>query len=281
MARENIHQSLEVFYEKVDDCPLRDRQFNFFEMVYVISGAGNHIVNGNKFAYFAGDLFLITPNDYHGFELESTCEFMVVRFGESYIREYKWKSIDHIECLLYYASHLSGSVLVKNDDKQMVGLLMQNLKQAADYNAIYSEDLVRHLVNAVIVIAARNIAIIKPREVSPNTDARVLQILDYIQEHIRTPEFLKIAVIAKKFGLSSTYLSSYFRKQCGESIQQYMSSYRLRLIEHRLRFSDRRVHEIADEFGFADESHINKFFKRHHGLSLRAYRNTCLASSAA
>lgn len=61
MAKENIYQSLEIFYEKIDQCPLRDRQFNFFELVYVISGIGDHVVNGNKIAYSAGDLFLITP----------------------------------------------------------------------------------------------------------------------------------------------------------------------------------------------------------------------------
>lgn len=272
MARENIYQSLEVFYEQVSACPLRDRQFNFFELVYVISGKGKHSVNGNKFDYYPGDLFLITPNDCHEFDLSGMNEFMVVRFGERYIKEYQWKSIDHIECLLYYASHLSGSVLVNKEDRQMVSLLMQNLQQACEHQAHYNEDLTRHLVNAVIVIAARNIAIVKPENISQTTDTRILQLLDYIQEYIRQPEFLRIGVMAEKFGLSSTYLGSYFRKQCHESIQQYISSYRIRLIEHRLRFSDKRVHEIADEFGFADESHINKFFKRHNGLSLKKYR---------
>ncbi|WKK58550.1 AraC family ligand binding domain-containing protein [Sphingobacterium sp. BN32] len=97
---ENIHQPIEVFYEKVDECPLRDRTFNFFELVYVISGIGNHVVNGNKIAYHKGDHFLITPKDSHEFNLESTCDFMVIRFGENYIKEYQWKSIDHIECIL-------------------------------------------------------------------------------------------------------------------------------------------------------------------------------------
>ncbi|PRD57493.1 AraC family transcriptional regulator [Sphingobacterium gobiense] len=267
-----MHQSLEVFYEKVNECPLRDRQFNFFELVYVISGTGHHAVNGNKFAYFAGDLFLITPKDCHEFDLEGICEFMVIRFGEGYVREYQWQSIDHIECLLYYASDLSGSVLVNNDDKRMAGSLMASLRQAIKHESVYSEDLVRHLVNAIIVIAARNLAIIKPQNITPHEDNRLLQILDYIQEHIRQPELLRVAVIAEKFGLAPTYLGSYFRKQCNESIQHYISSYRIRLIEHRLRFSDKRIHEIADEFGFADESHINKFFKRHKGASLKGYR---------
>lgn len=276
MARENISKSLEVYYEKVNCCPLRDRQFNFFEFVYVLSGNGVHGINGNELLFEPGDLFLITPNDYHSFVLDSICEFMVIRFGEYYVREYQWKSIDHIECLLYNASDLSGSVLINQEDKKMVSSLVQNLQQTLIQESVYTEDLVRHLVSALIVIAARNIAIIKPKNISPHADNRILQILDYIQEHIHYPARLTIAVIAERFDLSPTYLGSYFRKQCNESLQQYISSYRIRLIEHRLRFSDKRVHEIADEFGFADESHINKFFKRHQGMSLKQYRDSAI-----
>lgn len=105
------------------------------------------------------------------------------------------------------------------------------------------------------------VSIIKPENLSPHADIRILNILDYIQEHIRYPDRLKIGSIAQQFNLSPTYLGSYFRKQCNESIQQYISCYRIRQIEHRLRFSDRRVYEIAAEFGFADENHINKFLK--------------------
>ncbi len=276
MARENISKSLEVYYEKIDCCPLRDRQFNFFEFVYVLSGNGVHGINGNQLPFEAGDLFLITPHDCHSFDLDSICEFMVIRFGEYYVREYQWKSIDHIECLLYNASDLSGTVLINHEDKKMVKSLIQHLQQTINQETVYTEDLVRHLVNALIVIAARNIAIIKPKNISQHAENRILQILDYIQEHIRVPERLTIAVIAERFDLSPTYLGSYFRKQCNESLQQYISSYRIRLIEHRLRFSDRRVHEIADEFGFTDESHINKFFKRHRGMSLKQFRDSVM-----
>ncbi|MFD2556093.1 AraC family transcriptional regulator [Sphingobacterium tabacisoli] len=273
MPRENTHRTLEVYYEKVATCPLRDRQYNFFELVYVLSGRGYYAINDNRVAFSVGDLFLITPKDCHDFDLKGICEFMVIRFSERYIREYQWNSMDHIECLLYHASHLSGSVIVNTEDEHMVNALMQNLHQATAYEPIYREDLVRHLVNAILVIAAKNIAIIKPKGINPQADIRMLQILDYIQEHIRQPNLLKIATIAEKFGLSPTYLGSYFRRQSNESIQQYISSYKIRLIEYRLRFSDRRIHEIADEFGFADESHINKFFKRHQGVSLKKYRN--------
>ncbi len=277
MAKENMYQSLEVFYEKVDDCPLRDRQFNFFEMVYVISGRGFHTVNGNKFAYSQGDLFLLAPNDCHEFDLEGTCEFMVIRFGEQYINHYQFKDKGHIACLLYYTSHLPGAIVLNADDKIMIASLMGNLRMISEHQSLYVEELMHHLVHAIIVLVAKNIAIINPPKISSTTDIRLMEILDYIQANICKPELLKIAVIAEKFGLSPNYLGHYFRKHCNESIQQYISSYRIRLIEHRLRFSDKRVHEIADEFGFIDESHINKFFKRYHGISLKKYRIASLS----
>ncbi|WP_233266071.1 helix-turn-helix domain-containing protein [Myroides fluvii] len=273
MAKENMYQALEVYYEKVEVCPLRDRQFNFFELVYVLSGRGSHGINGNCIQFTPGDLFLITPQDCHEFDLEGMCEFMVIRFGESYVKEYQWKSIDHIECLLYYASQLSASVLVHEEDKRLVAQLMQTLQEVLRVELMYKEDLIRPIVNAILVISARNIAQIQLKPLAENTDAKIVQILNYIQEHIREPELLKVAVVANQFGMSPTYLGSYFRKHCGESFQGYISAYKIRLIEHRLLFSEMRINEIVDEFGFADESHCNKFFKRHKQMSLSAFRN--------
>lgn len=272
MGQENIYQSLEVYHEQVAVCPLRDRQFNFFEFVYVLSGTGSQLVNGNKVLFEPGDLFLITPNDAHSYDLQGESAFLVIRFDKGYIKEYQWKSIDHMECLLFYASHLSGSILQNEADRPLIQSLMQSLLQTIQQQDLYLEDLKRHFVNAIIVIAARNLIKIKPRGLKPNGDKKVLEIIDYIQGNIHDPQKLKVSVMAGKFGISETYLGTYFRNQCGETLQDYISAYRIRLIEHRLKFSDVRIREIAEEFGFSDESHINKFFKTHRGMSLRAYR---------
>lgn len=274
MLKENIHRPAEVIYKKVDECPLTDQQFGFFQMAYVISGSGKLSMNGNRVDYWGGNLMLLTPNDYHNFEITTTTEFLLVRFNSAYIKEYRWKSIDHIECLLYYASHLSGCIMKNERDwpvaRSIVDLLLQGIRQPG----LYNEDLTTHLINSLIVIAARNIALIKPANIKVNTDKRVLDIIDYIQANICYPEKLKAATIGEVFGISETYLGSYFKSQCGETIQHYIANYKLRLIEHRLKFSDRRINEIAAEFGFADESHLNKFFKKHRNSSLSAFRKS-------
>ncbi|WP_228379091.1 AraC family transcriptional regulator [Chryseobacterium piperi] len=272
MVRENIYQSVEVYYKTSEGCTDDETQFNFFEIFYVLSGSGVHVINGNRVPYSKKELFLLTPNDRHSFEVEEFSEFLIIRFGHNYVSEFQWKSIDHMECVLFHSSHLSESILRNTDDKEGVDSLMQYLLQILQQDNMYKEDLIRHLVNAIIVITARNLSYIRPKNMLENVDEKILEIIDHIQVHIHQPEQLKLEVIAGKFNLSKTYASAYFRKQSGESIQQYISAYRIRLIEHRLRFSDKRITEIAEEFGFTDESHINKFFKRHTGVRLKSYR---------
>lgn len=274
-----MHQSIEVIYKKVDDCSLVNSQLSFFQMVYVISGSGFLRINGNAITYSAGNLMLLTPNDFHTFDITTPTEFLLVKLNSEYIKAYKSKSIDHIECLLHYASHLSGCILKRKEDEFLVKSMSESLIYAIYNKDIYDEDLITHYVNALIVIAARNIAKIKPTGVKESADKRILEIINYIQANIYDPQKNKISVIADRFDISNTYLGSYFKNHCGETIQSFVSNYKIRLIEHRLSFSDRRINEIVDEFGFSDESHLNKFFKKHKDISLTGYRKAKVLSN--
>jgi AraC family transcriptional activator of pobA len=92
MVKQNMHQQVELEYLKTDHCPLVDRQYSFFEMVYLISGKGMVSINGNRMAYRDGNLLLLTPNDRHNFEITEATEFLLIRFSDSYIRSYPWKA---------------------------------------------------------------------------------------------------------------------------------------------------------------------------------------------
>jgi AraC-like DNA-binding protein len=279
MKRENMHQSFKVVYRKIAECSASDLQFNFFQMAYVISGKGFLRVNGNCIAYKTGNLMLMTPNDQHNFDITEPTEFLLVSINSDYVKEYRSKNLNCIECLLYYASHLSGCILKQKEDEFLVKSIVGCLLHAIEYKDVYDEDLTAHYVNALIVIAVRNISKIKPPGIKENSDKRILEIVSYIQSNIFSPQHLKASHIADKFDISPTYLGSYFKNQCGETLQQFISNYRIRMVEHRLSFSDMRINEIVHEFGFSDESHLNKFFKKHKNLSLTAYRKEKNATS--
>nr|WP_315028060.1 AraC family transcriptional regulator [uncultured Chryseobacterium sp.] len=274
MKRENIDQLVKVEYHQTENCPLKDIQFSFFQIVYVISGRGAFTINNNISSYGKGSLILLTPDDQHHLDIQEKTELLLVKFSERYVKDYKWNNINSIGCLLYGASYLSGCILQNKPDVILVESIVSSLLHGINYPDVYQEELTLHYVNALIVIAARNISKMRAEHVGSNTDKRMLDIIDYIQGNIHDPAFLKVSVISQKFGLSETYLGSYFKKQSGETITHYILNYKLRLIEHRLLFSDMRINEIVTEFGFSDESHLNKFFKKQHKMSLTEFKKT-------
>ncbi|OCA72607.1 AraC family transcriptional regulator [Chryseobacterium artocarpi] len=272
MKRENIDQLVKVEYHQADECPLKGTQLSFFQIVYVISGKGSFTINDNLATYGKGSLILLTPNDQHFLEIKEKTELLLVKFSERYIKDYKWNSINSIGCLLYGASYLSGCILQNKPDVVLVDSIVNSLLHGINHPDLYQEELTLHYVNALIVIAARNISKMRTENIASNTDKRILEIINYIQGNIHDPTLLKVSVIAQKFGLSETYLGSYFKNQSGETITHYILNYKMRLIEHRLLFSDMRINEIVTEFGFSDESHLNKFFKKQHKMSLTEFK---------
>lgn len=274
MKRENIDQLVKVEHHKEVNCPLKDNQFSFFQIIYVICGKGFLKINNNTASYSEGSLILLTPNDQHYLEIVEKTELLLIKFSERYVKDYKWNSINSMECLLYGASYLSGCILQNKPDVILVDSIVSSLLHNINHPDLFHEELTLHYVNAIIVIAARNISKMRVEHVASNTDKRALDIINYIQGNIHDPTLLKVSSIAQKFGFSESYLGSYFKKQCGETIQHYILNYKIRLIEHRLLFSDMRVNEIVSEFGFSDESHLNKFFKKRHVMSLTEFRKT-------
>jgi len=272
MSNGNFYKSFEVLYRKATDCPIKNFQAACFQMVYVISGNGFLIINGNRLAYRQANLMLLNSKDDHSFDIASPTEFLLIRFNREYLKEHKWKSIDHLETLLHYSTHLSGCVINNTGDSLLVKSIVNSIQLGISNVNDYNEDLLSHFINALIVIAARNIIKLKPENIQLNADQRLLDIIDYIQTNIYFPEKIKAATISQVFSISETYLGSYFKKQCGETIQHFISKYKLRLIEHRLRFSSMRINEIVSEFAFSDESHLNKFFKKHRQMSLTAFK---------
>lgn len=241
-------------------------------MVFILEGKGIQHINQHQLPYVPDKLFLIFPEDLHSFEVQETTRFFFIRFNDSYLKSQSAEWIKKMEFIFHTHNHLPGCILKTVADKPLVRAIVEALIRETGSGHPQRSFVMAQLINTIITLAARNITLQGNQTTQKQIPGAALPLLNYIHEHIYDPERLKAEKMAAHFNISPNYISEYFKKAAGEGLQQYITTYRLKLIETRLRFTDNRIGDIAYEFGFTDESHLNRIFKKYRGQNPTAYR---------
>ena len=91
------------------------------------------------------------------------------------------------------------------------------------------------------------------------------QAIQYIEEHLR--EELNIWEIAQQAALSPFYFQKGFAMLCGITVGDYIRQRRLSAAGLEVLTTDRKIIDIALEFGYDSPDSFTKAFTRFHGLT--------------
>lgn len=275
MKRYLLHSPFSIYRFETDVWAHSVHNHSYFEIIFISKGFGVHNINGNAFRYEAGDVFLLGPEDFHNFSIEETTEFCFVRFNDtihSSLIEEKGNLITQlVNSLLYTASQSRGTIVNdKLEKRKLFGLLAILESENESDTSKYFDMLRTSLLQSILVILARNL--LSQNTSNNSNDDAVEGLLMYVKKHIYEPEKLTIAHLAEVFNYAPDYVSIYFKRHYGESLKQYITKYKMKLIEIRLLYSQLTVAQIADEFGYLDESHFCKQFKKFSGTTPTSFR---------
>ena len=85
---------------------------------------------------------------------------------------------------------------------------------------------------------------------------------------------LSLTDIAKKLNVNSSYLSALFKKECGETLTEYVNRKRMEAAAFILTHTDKQIQTVAEECGILDVNYFIKLFKKRYGLTPTQYRAT-------
>lgn len=99
---------------------------------------------------------------------------------------------------------------------------------------------------------------------------RIMAITDYIDQNFQRK--LLLGEIARREGLSLTYLSHFFKEALGMSFQEYLNQKRFEYACRLLFTTDRKILDISLSSGFSDVRYFNETFLGQYGCTPKEYR---------
>ena len=72
--------------------------------------------------------------------------------------------------------------------------------------------------------------------------------------------------------VNSSYLSAAFKKECGETLTEYVNRKRMENAAAIIKRSSKQIQAIAEECGVLDANYFIKLFKKQYGMTPTQYR---------
>ena len=96
----------------------------------------------------------------------------------------------------------------------------------------------------------------------------------YIAEHYHEADIC-VASIADSLGISKGHLSHEFKKATGNTVNSYLTSYRIHVAMQLLRDCRSKVYEVAEQVGYRDITYFSATFKKVAGVTPSEYQKQC------
>lgn len=128
-------------------------------------------------------------------------------------------------------------------------------------------DSIRELHREMIIDYAERMQKIQ----EPAESKTVTLAMEYVNTNIRSP--LLLEDIAEAAHVSTSYLSSLFKKETGETLTSYIQRTRVEEAKNMLKFTDTEFIDISNYLCFSSHSHFIAVFKKYEGITPKAYRD--------
>lgn len=268
-----IYKDFEIYSVEELTWKKEVHRHNFFELLYIEYGTGNHILNSIPHNYREHDIYLLTPKDYHSFKTLKPTKFHCLRFRPNFFSDKK--EIEEIEKLFYYHNQTNGNLIFLEEDKAFCETLIVKILDEVANPKGQNEVIIKSLMTALIQIIRRNASLNESNLTLQTTEIlKIDTILSYIRSNIANPHLLKKKEMASHFNVSIHYIGEYFKNHLNITLRDYIVQTKLKVVTEKLSKSNLTFSEISNDLGFIDSSHFNKFMMKSTGISPSEFKKS-------
>ena len=274
---EQIHDTFAIEIAEYSEWKERNRKNNFFELVYILDGAGLHSVNHITYPYKRNGIFLLPAARCHMYVIEKKTRFLFLRFMGSYFLPHPNDTVDYskwfnqLNFIMGNHDYLSGELIDDVSDQMQLKRLLDIILYEYERKEGCSAFIIQNTLVSVMAVISRNMQV-KTLGKHKVVDEKFTDLVNFISFNILDSEKLSVSYLARKFNISENYFSEYFKRNAAEKFQDFVLQSKLRIAGSRAKFTDAPFQEIAMDLCFTDSSHLNRMMKKYTGKGMSEIR---------
>lgn len=262
------------FHEK-NDC-YEHMHEDFCELVIVLDGSAEHIVNTEHYRIAKGDAFVINQETAHSFVNAVHMEICNIMFKPelTFAAAYDMKQLPGFQALFVLEPHFTqnhhfcSQLRLTAGAFRTVQQLIHAMMDAYTEKAPGWRDTVFSLFSLLCLSLSRSYR--TETATAGNAFVKLAGAIAHMENNYCSA--LSTEALASIAGYSPRQFLRLFREVFGTSPNAYILGLRMRRAQQLLRESQLTIGEVAWQCGYDDQNYFSRTFRRHTGMSPSAYR---------
>ncbi len=247
------------------------RHDNFFQFLYIESGAGNANFDGALHPFHTPCAIIVPPNFNHGFAFSRDIVGHIVTVLKPQM-PFLESGYDNAVMEWMMRPQL---VQMEGADKRVLAFLsltMQHVQEEFQSRKIHKNSMLESLLKSSLVQIMRHGFVSQsPDNARRNyREPRVERLFELVDRHFR--EHRSVSFYAGRLGLSPTHLNRLTREITGVTVQQIIARKLVDTAKRDLIAMPSSVQYVAYSLGFGDPAYFSRFFLKNTGETPRTFR---------
>lgn len=252
---------------------------DFYEVLYLTTGSGFHIIDENKYEIEPPCIFFMSPGQAHKLELSQDIKGFIFLFNtEFYLLNQKNKN-RLLEFPFFFSTEkVNPPLSLENEiDVNFLRVLFEQGCNEMSGNDSPSDEIVRSILDLILLTCDK----LYPESLRTVQLGKghilVKNFLQLIEENYQNN--LRVNDYAEMLSITPNHLTQMVKEITGKSSTTLLQEKNIVEIKRLLVHTGMTVSEIAEAMSFPDQSYFTKYFKKITGITPLQYRRESMKST--
>ena len=241
-----------------------------YEIYLFLGGSMKMYIEQSCFSCETGDMFLISPEQFHTCSCSADCEYdrVIINIKEELIRKLSYEDVYLADCFrIDNVNQIKKITLSAREREEFLKIFneFQSVRTKEEYG--YSL-LINSYLTQILVFINRLFLSTQHDDAKNLMPPLIRDVMTYIQDHLS--EQITLEDLSEKFFFNGKYISRRFKKYTGLTIRTYILDRRIALAKKLLN-NGCNVSEACYQSGFSDYANFIRSFTNFVGVSPGRY----------